>query len=284
MMKVYHEPFKADNQRRSCDMHTHTSSSDGLVSAKNIGKLSEKYNRYISITDHNTISGSKIAREFTDNIIPGIEISAIDGPHLLVYFDRFSELSYYYDKYIRDCKLTCPHTAVSLKTEKIIRDAKSEGGFVIAAHPYGYGVSVRGVMKAVDLGLVPKTAAEEIDGLEIICSGLTKDKNKKAEDYAFLKNMCITGGSDAHVLREYGRAGNIGYINETPLEVLEDIRSKKSDVFGVGRTALQNIAMAACMTPRYIPYAVPVTIIQIRQMEERAVNRYNKSKKINGIS
>jgi len=39
-------------------------------------------------------------------------------------------------------------------------------------------------MKGINTGVLPKSAADNLDGLEILCSGLTRDFNDKAETYA----------------------------------------------------------------------------------------------------
>lgn len=272
-VKIIHAPFKKSDENKAFDMHVHTSSSDGIVSAKTQAKLAEKYDYSIAVTDHNVISGAKKALEFSKNILPAIEISALEGPHLLIYFDKFSELRNFYDSNVRDCLTFCPNMAVKLSTEKIVECAKNSGGFIIAAHPYGYGVSVRGVMKGINTGLVPPEVADELDGLEVICSGLSGKMNLMAEDYSKKHNKCMTGGSDAHVLWEVTRAVNVGFENQTPQELLEDVRRKKSNVCGVGRTPAQNILMGACMTPRYLPYVVPVTTTHIKQTYMRVKHK-----------
>jgi len=87
----------------------------------------------------------------------------------------------------------------------------------------------------------------------------------RAERYAQKNAVCMTGGSDAHVLWEVGRAVTLGYENQTPLEFLEDVRRRKTGVCGVNRSSGQNLLMGVCMTPGYIPYAAPAMMIHARQ-------------------
>ncbi|MDO5844854.1 MAG: PHP-associated domain-containing protein [Methanocorpusculum sp.] len=272
-VNIIHAPFKKSDEKKAFDMHVHTTSSDGLASAKTQAKLADKYDYSIAVTDHNVIAGAKKALEFSKNILPAIEISALEGPHLLIYFDKFAELRSYYEESVKDYLTFCPNMAVKLSTEKIVECAKNAGGFVVAAHPYGYGVSVRGVMKGINTGLISSEVAEELDGLEVICSGLSDKKNMLAESYSKKYNKCMTGGSDAHVLWEVTRAVNVGFENETPQELLENVRRRRSDVCGVGRTPAQNILMGACMTPRYLPYAVPVTVTHVKQTYMRVKHK-----------
>ena len=79
------------------DLHTHTNFSDGDLSPSEI--INEALNRnikYLSITDHDTLSGFKKAKKIVDksfkdeiNLIPGVEISTCyegSSIHLLGYF------------------------------------------------------------------------------------------------------------------------------------------------------------------------------------------------------
>ncbi|MEA5037987.1 hypothetical protein SDC9_17347 [bioreactor metagenome] len=262
---VQYTPFVKDDENKGFDMHVHSTASDGRTIPKTLAKYLNKNDFSAAITDHNVISGVKEALQYSPNIIPGIEVSALEGPHVLVYFDSYRDLDSYYTSSIRDRRGKCPHMAVDLSTEDVISGAKNAGGFVVAAHPYGYGVSVRGVMKGIDTGVIDSSVARELDGLEVICSGMSLRLNQRAEMYAQKKAMCMTGGSDAHVLWEVGRAVTVGYANQTPLEFLEDVRSGKTGVCGMNRSSGQNLLMGACMTPGYIPYVAPAMRIHARQ-------------------
>jgi len=266
---VSHVPYLKHAESRAFDMHVHTTGSDGLTDPKDLAKYLIKWDISAAVTDHNEISGAKKALEYNKNIIPAIEVSALEGPHILVYFDTYRDLASYYDKSVRDYKGPCPHLAVDRSTEKVINDAKDMGGFVVAAHPYGYGVSVRGVMKGIATKLIPSYLADDLNGLEVICGGLSEKLNFRAEKYSKTHDSCMTGGSDAHVLWEVGRAVTVGFENQTPYEFLEDVRQKKPDIMGVTRTPAQNILMGACMTPGYVQYTVPVMQVMFKQTAMR---------------
>ncbi len=262
---VQYTPFVKDDENKGFDMHVHTTASDGRTTPKTLAKYLNKNDLSAAITDHNVISGIKEALDYSENTIPGIEVSALEGPHVLVYFDTYRDIASYYTSSIQDHCGKCPHMAVNISTEKIITDAKDAGGLVIAAHPYGYGVSVRGVMKGIDVGIIGPAVAEELDGIEVICSGMSVRNNLRAERYAEKKGVCMAWGSDAHVLWEVGRAVTVGYADQTPLEFLEEVRGKRTGVCGITRSSGQNLLMGACMTPGYIPYAAPAMMIHARQ-------------------
>lgn len=74
-----------------CDLHIHTTASDGQYSTGEIIKMSKELNlTTIAITDHDTIAGVKDLEKFdiyNINIIKGIEIGALEGDcyHVLGY-------------------------------------------------------------------------------------------------------------------------------------------------------------------------------------------------------
>ena len=255
--------------RRAYDMHVHTTASDAVLSPKALARVLEEKDIGCAVTDHNVIAGVKEALLYTKNIIPGIEISASEGPHILVYFERFSDLESYYNAKIRGKHTMCPHLAVKIGTEDIIAGAKDAGGFVIAAHPYGYGIAVRGVMKGIETGVLRPQAAENLDGLEVICSGLKKEYNLRAQEYAAAHNLCMTGGSDAHIAQGVGHSVTLAEGMAEPAEMVEEIRRRKTDVCGIESSFTRNATQGLAMTPGYIPWLPPLLYTHTKQHVER---------------
>ncbi|MDR0981072.1 MAG: phosphotransferase, partial [Methanocalculaceae archaeon] len=202
-------------------------------------------------------------------LIPGIEVSAIDGPHLLIYVDTLRDLASYYDESVKGHQGACPHMATDLPTEKIVREAKESSGLVIAAHPYGYAMLVRGVLKAIEIGMISPEVLDRIDGLEVICGGLSHPLNTRAEEYAAAHNFSMTGGSDAHTLREVGRAVTSTDETLTPAEFLEAVRHQKTDVIGCERGTADNLLMGTQVMTKYVPYLPSGIAMHIRQGKMR---------------
>lgn len=254
------------------DMHVHTNHSDGLVRVPDLFSYLHRRGLRAAVTDHNTIAGVREAYEREDAasiIIPGIEVSASDGPHLLIYFDNFRDLASYYEASIRGHQGACPHMATDLSTETIVTAANENGGLVIAAHPYGYAMLVRGVLKAIEVGMLSPEILDNIDGLEVICGGLSHALNIRAETYAAEHNFCMTGGSDAHTLREVGRAVTTSADPLTPAEFLEAVRHQKTDVVGCERGPADNLLMGTQVMTKYVPYLPSGLAVHIRQGKMR---------------
>ena len=71
------------------DMHFHTHCSDSYTTVEDALALAKRRKVGFAITDHNLVDGSVKAFGLKDDdqfMVPGIEISAWDGPHILVYF------------------------------------------------------------------------------------------------------------------------------------------------------------------------------------------------------
>lgn len=94
------------------DFHTHSTSSDGLLSPVEMVRRAHTNNvKYLSITDHDTISGLKDAIEESEklgiNFIPGIELSTIykgESIHILGYFRDDSYNLYEFVDYLHELK------------------------------------------------------------------------------------------------------------------------------------------------------------------------------------
>ncbi len=84
------------NARDFIDLHSHSTSSDGVLSPSElVRKAHENGVGLLSLTDHDTMQGvteaGKIAGELGVRLIPGIEISTTThgrGCHLLAYFEN----------------------------------------------------------------------------------------------------------------------------------------------------------------------------------------------------
>ena len=67
---------------QKADLHIHTICSDGHLSPEEVIKLAEMKNLgSVSITDHDTFEGYKIAKPFADEagieLIPGVEVTTL---------------------------------------------------------------------------------------------------------------------------------------------------------------------------------------------------------------
>ena len=69
------------------DMHFHTSCSDSFTDIDSALKLAEERGVGLAVTDHNLISSLVRIKDRRTPVpvVPGMEVSTSDGPHILVY-------------------------------------------------------------------------------------------------------------------------------------------------------------------------------------------------------
>lgn len=111
------------------DFHVHTSSSDGLLSPKETVYRAYKNNtKYLSITDHDTISGLEEAlaesQKYGISFIPGIELSTQYNNESVHILGFFKDNSYNNQKFIKELDKIKNHRIIRAK--KIIQKLKDE--------------------------------------------------------------------------------------------------------------------------------------------------------------
>jgi hypothetical protein len=138
--------------------------------------------KVLSITDHDTMAGSKIARRYAaDNkldiaIVPGEEITTADGELLGVYIDE--------------------HIPKGLSAAETIDRIHSQGGLAIAPHPFSY--------QCPSLGLL--ITELKLDGVETLNAGHRDNYVNRIAGLQCKSSMARTGGSDAHTTITMGNA------------------------------------------------------------------------------
>lgn len=164
----------------------------------------------ISITDHNSLEGSKQALKLNNTdllIIPGAEYSTDIG-HLLVYFLKEG---------LEDLGLK-RNTQGLYNSSDIIVSAHEQKALVFMAHPF---------QRVTDFD---KRGFDLVDGIEVYNSRAAKwcnlNANLDAMKHAIKLNKPYTAGSDAHYINEIGNA----YID------INFVGSKEDDI----KLALQN--------------------------------------------
>ncbi len=177
----------------------------------------------ISVTDHNTLRGSRRASELAKGdemiVVRGVEISSVEG-HILAY----------------GLDDDVPQGLTARETVERIVDL---GGLAVAAHPY-----------RLWSGLKEKVIREsDFQAVEFPNARSVRGHNQRAEGLAHELGLPATGGSDAHRLADLGRA--LLLVPEG-LESEEDVLSALHK--GEGRTA--GSSRGPSRTLRYVAKAV----------------------------
>ena len=155
------------------DLHTHTIFSDGDLSPSELVEESIKKNiQYLSITDHDNLSGYKKAKSFIDKnkidnliLIPGIEISStLEGSniHMLAYFfdpenkylnEVLKDLQFKRHKFAKFALKQLNENGVDMKWGDLIKNAKGSIGRLHIAYALVHKKVVKNTNEAFELYL-----------------------------------------------------------------------------------------------------------------------------------
>ena len=203
-------------------------------------------------------------------VVPGIEVSASEGPHLLLYFYTLDDLVDYHDAVIARALGGCPHMATALPTADVLSGLEGRDAIAVAAHPFGYLFLCRGVCKAIAAGELAPDVVLRLDGLEGICGGMTRSQNVRAVAFAREHALSLTGGTDAHLLGEIGRVVTAARADSVE-EFLDAVRRGDAIVWGQEKSMIEKTVQATAVLPQYAPYIGSSLGVHYRQNLPRAL-------------
>jgi predicted metal-dependent phosphoesterase TrpH len=269
-----HAALRADGYL-AVDMHVHSRYSDGLPTVKDLLSRARYHGFGLAITDHNMVGGAKEACTGDHHVavIPGIEVSTAEGPHILFYFYEIRDLLDFYNRVIKEALRENPWMAIRLPTDTLLGRAEGYSCLIIAAHPFGYAVLNRGMLKAVEKRIMPPELLHPVDGLEVICGGMSAALNRKAGEYSMAHHLGFTGGSDAHLLRETGTVVTCARV-ECGADLLDAIIKKENRVIGRASRSVGKGLSAGVIMGRFLPYTIPSLKIHYEQNIPRIWKKY----------
>lgn len=239
----------------AADLHVHTNHSDAPTRVRDALKIAARQGIGLAVTDHNQVSGAlEACRAGTAvPVVPGIEVSADDGPHLLLYFAAPADLEDFYTRHIERKKRYGPFIAIRMTTEEVLDAREGYHSVAVEAHPCGYALLNRGIRHGrVHTDLFPR-----LDALEVISGGMARTHNLKAVALARRYGLGQTGGTDAHLLRTIGGVVTCAAAC-TVEEFLDAIVHRETAVIGQETGILGKAATGAAVLPRHLPYTLPI--------------------------
>ncbi len=215
------------------DMHLHSEFSDTVTKMDAIIKRAAKQEINVAVTDHNEVKGVRVAsrNKLGVMVVPGMELTCIEGAHLLFYFYTISELEEFHKKHIQPNRLANPISATKLSVNKILEISENYNCIVSAPHPFGYKGSYCGLGKCITKHVFDESILKEVDALEVISGCMPHKLNKKAIDYTLKEKKAITGGSDSHSLFQLGRTVTCSIADNVD-DFLDNILKKQNLVIG----------------------------------------------------
>ena len=213
------------------DLHFHSRYSDGFNSIDAIAKRARKLGIGIAVTDHNAIGGAVEMANHKDVLsIPGIEITAREGAHILAYFYTLRDLVDFFEIEISPWLGKNVMTSCAMSMESIVSCARKYNGVVVFPHPYC--AVYTGVCNPIFSKRRQESLFSMADGIEVINAANVHRWNLKSTVLGFNMNTGLTAGSDGHNLFQMGAAVTYAACEKDPAAFLDAIREKMTWTMG----------------------------------------------------
>lgn len=258
------------------DMHSHTRFSDSFTKVQHLLRKAQEEGYGVAITDHNEIKGVLRAYELNHDVmvIPGIEVSSMEGPHILVYFKELEDLKDFYYNHVQHTKTSNPNSNTTLSIPELMRVTRGYDCLVSVAHPYS--VAYTNLPNNVDKGFIDPKFLDEVDAVEVVNSAVTPAMNESATEMAHILGKGITGGSDSHSLHELGETVTYAKASNVA-EFLDAIKEHRSFVVGKPSNQVKRIPTYYKNLHKHSKYLIPSIRQRYEQMILKPV-RYHKPK------
>lgn len=201
------------------DFHTHTDRSIDGVST--IGQMIESARKKgldaIAITDHNICSNDIFDTNNDVLLIPGCEISTLEGHIVGVFLKDNIDVGRLWNRKLPS-------------VEEAVQEIHNKGGVAILAHPFASNSKISSKEHLADI----------VDGVEVknarACFKNIR-ANDMAQELAHQYNLICIGGSDGHSKAEVGNAYTIVDCQDKSLESIEQaVRLSKTRVVLIKNT------------------------------------------------
>ncbi len=260
------------------DMHFHTNASDSFTKAEQAVALARARGVNLAITDHNLVHNAVRMADRTDvMVVPGMEVSTTDGPHILVWFYEARELQSFWQREIRPRLQVCPWLALrDCKVEKLLELLEPEHCVISAAHPMGYFGNNKGLEACIRKGYIDKSVLKGLDAYEVICSGMTHSANLAAIKAAEGYGLSRTGGSDGHILGAVGTAVTVAEAADRT-QFLDAIAENRSFVIGREKDIPGKVLTGSTSLIRFLEHAPSAVYVQTKSAGYSAVRASKKA-------
>lgn len=256
------------------DMHVHTRFSD---SYSRVSKLLERARRLgigMAITDHNEILGVERAYALKGRtpILPGIEISTHEGPHVLVYFSNIRSLRYFYYRHVFHRKTADPHTNTTLTIPELMKATRGYDCLVSVAHPFS--IAYTHVQRNIDRGYISPDFLDQVDAIEVLNGAVTRKRNRQAIEFAAQLGKAITGGSDSHSIFELGKI--LTYAKaRTVREFLSQVKDHACFVVGAPMPQILRVPSMAKSSRKHLVHFFPSLHQRYEQIIAKPVRHHH---------
>ena len=213
------------------DMHFHTCYSDGHNTIAQISEAARRLAIGLAITDHNEIRGAIEFDAQRDILsIPGIEVTSVEGSHVLIYFYALADLERFYRNAIVPAMGADIMSSTHLEMETIIEAARRFPSVVVFPHPYS--AAYTGVQNSYFSESRRMALYEMVDGIEVINAENMNKWNLQSTVLGFNIGKGITGGSDGHRVSQMGRSVTYASCPPEREAFLQAVKAGQTNVMG----------------------------------------------------
>ena len=213
------------------DTHFHSRFSDGADTVAAIAAQAFKLGIGIAITDHHAIQGAIELNSIKNLLsIPGIEVTSVEGTHLLVYFYDIKSLEQFYQQDVEPFMGKDVMSAMSLSMDAIIERTQAYKAVVIFPHPYS-AVFTR-ICNSFFSSQRLERLFDQVDGVEVLNASNLHRWNTRCALLGFNLNKAIVGGSDGHQVANMGKAVTYAACKPSRKAFLDAVRQKEAKVVG----------------------------------------------------
>ena len=213
------------------DMHFHTCYSDGHNTIAQISEAARRLAIGLAITDHNEIRGAIEFDAQRDILsIPGIEVTSLEGSHVLIYFYALADLERFYRNAIVPAMGADIMSSTHLEMETIIEAARRFPSVVVFPHPYS--AAYTGVQNSYFSESRRMALYEMVDGIEVINAENMNKWNLQSTVLGFNIGKGVTGGSDGHRVSQMGRSVTYASCPPEREAFLQAVKAGQTNVMG----------------------------------------------------
>lgn len=212
--------------KKSVDLHSHSTFSDGRANLYQIEEKCLTDNFSIVLTDHNEIRGSiKLYERGRIITIPALEAGTREGLEFLIYFKEVEDIESFYRRAIEPYRKDRFMVQIDVPTETLLRIANEYDCFISMAHPFGF--RKKSIQYHQSDSRLKSVVYNNIDAIEIFNGNLSDINNMKSKQlFGTLPTVKSTVGSDGHDLDSLGQVtadfdiSDDDYNSETLYELL----------------------------------------------------------------
>lgn len=223
------------------DMHFHSRYSDGMNQIAEIAGKAKDLGVGVGITDHNDIRGALELNEYPGILsIPGIEVTAAEGSHVLVYFYDVGSLKRFFRTEVAPYMGIHQMSSIKRPMAQIVGRARRYRALIVFPHPYC--AAYTGICNSLFSEEERQALFAAADGVEVFNASNLNKWNLQCALLGFNLDKAITGGSDGHHVSHMARAVSYAECKFSRGAFLDAVKAGASRVVGKEVAVLHKVA------------------------------------------